>query len=68
VSLSRNLLVSQYGPRERLNAVFTAAVLQGDAELAEELCTRCRVCERACPPGTIRLHNYSIVGDLGKDA
>ena len=68
VGMSRNLLVAQYGPRVRLNSVFTAAAFDGDPELAEELCSRCRVCERACPTGAIRARTDGVVGDLDKDA
>ncbi|WP_239003189.1 4Fe-4S binding protein [Rhodovastum atsumiense] len=68
VGMSRNLLVPQYGPRVRLNSVFTATEFDGDPELAEELCTKCRICERTCPTGAIRARDDGILGDLDKDA
>ena len=68
VGMSRNLLVPQYGPRVRLNSVFTAALFEGDPECAEELCSACRVCERACPTGAIRARADGVVGDLDKEA
>ena len=68
VGMSHNLLVAQYGPRVRFNSVFTAAVFEGDLESTEELCTQCRICERACPIGAIRARADGIIGDLDKDA
>jgi epoxyqueuosine reductase len=68
VGMSHNLLVAQYGPRVRFNSVFTAAVFEGDPESTEELCTQCRICERACPIGAIRARADGIIGDLDKDA
>jgi epoxyqueuosine reductase QueG len=68
VGMSRNLLVERYGPRVRFNSVFTAAVFEGDPEYTDELCTQCRICERACPTGAIRARADGIIGDLDKDA
>jgi epoxyqueuosine reductase QueG len=68
VGMSRNLLTPEYGPRVRFNSVFTSAVFEGDAECTEELCTRCRVCERACPTGAIHARPDGVVGDLDKNA
>ena len=68
LGMSRNLLVAQYGPRVRFNSVFTAAAFAGDSECTEELCTQCRICERACPTGAIRARTDGIIGDLDKDA
>jgi epoxyqueuosine reductase QueG len=68
VGLSRNLLTPQYGPRVRFNSVFTAARFAADPELAGELCSGCRICERTCPTGAIRTRPGAVVGDLDKDA
>jgi epoxyqueuosine reductase QueG len=68
VGLSRNLLTPQYGPRVRLNSVFTAARFAADPEIADELCSGCRICERTCPTGAIRTRPGAVVGDLDKDA
>ena len=43
------LLTRGYGPRVRLVSVFTELTLDGDALLAEGLCTACGNCERICP-------------------
>ncbi len=40
----------EYGPRVRFGSVFTAADLPPDPLLAGDLCTRCMLCVRACPP------------------
>jgi epoxyqueuosine reductase QueG len=43
------LLTKEFGPRHRLVSVVTALELEGDSMLTEELCNKCRLCERACP-------------------
>ena len=68
VGLSRNLLVPEYGPRLRLNSVFTELELPGDVMLKEDLCTPCGLCEKTCPAGAIRARADRLIGDLDKDA
>jgi epoxyqueuosine reductase QueG len=68
VGLSRNLLVSEYGPRVRLNSVITAAEIAGDPMQPKDLCNGCRVCERTCPTGAICSIEGAVVGGLDKDA
>jgi len=67
VGMSRNLMVPEYGPRVRLNSIITSAELPPDPMQPEELCTKCRICEKACPTGAIRARADSILGDLDKD-
>lgn len=68
VGVSRNLLTPEYGPRLRVNSVITAAELPGDPLQPEELCTKCGVCDRACPARAIRQRDDRMTGDLDKDA
>lgn len=68
VGLSRNLLVPEWGPRLRLNTVFTTAAIEGDRELAHEVCNGCGVCATTCPAGAIRARAGAVIGDLDKDA
>lgn len=68
IGMSRNLLVAEWGPRIRLNTVFTAAAFEGDAELADELCNGCGVCAKTCPAGAIGPRDGEVIGDLDKDA
>ncbi len=68
VGLSRNLLVPEFGPRVRLNSVLTSAELPPDAMQSNDICSMCRLCERACPTGAIRSRNAGVVGDLDKTA
>ncbi|MEO0035691.1 MAG: Epoxyqueuosine reductase [Pseudomonadota bacterium] len=67
VGVSRNLLVPEYGPRLRLNSVITSAEIPPDPLLAEELCTKCGLCEKTCPARAIRTRDDGILGDLDKD-
>jgi epoxyqueuosine reductase QueG len=68
IGMSRNLLVPEYGPRVRINSVLTTAKLPGDPLQFDELCGKCRVCERTCPTGAIRARDDRVIGDLDKDA
>jgi epoxyqueuosine reductase QueG len=68
VGLARNLLVPEYGPRLRLNSVFTNVDLPGDEVLKENLCNPCGLCEKTCPTGAIRARADGLIGDLDKDA
>jgi len=68
VGVSRNLLTPEYGPRLRINSVITTAELPGDPLQPKELCTKCEVCERACPAAAIKQRDDATVGDLDKDA
>ena len=68
VSLSRNLIVPEYGPRVRLNSVFTSADLPADEMLKENLCEPCGLCEKTCPTSAIRARDDGVIGDLDKDA
>jgi epoxyqueuosine reductase QueG len=49
VGWNHTLLTREYGPRVRLVSVLTALELPGDEMIAEELCGRCRLCQKICP-------------------
>ena len=68
VALSRNLVVPEYGPRIRLNSVFTSVDLPADAMLTENLCEPCGLCDKTCPASAIRARDDGLIGDLDKDA
>ncbi len=68
VGMSHNLLTEQWGPRIRLNSVFIAADIEGDAELSRNLCNGCGLCARLCPAKAIGPVKGQVLGDLDKDA
>lgn len=49
VGWNHTLLTKEYGPRLRLVSVLTALELDGDPMVAEELCTKCLLCQKICP-------------------
>jgi epoxyqueuosine reductase QueG len=53
VSCSHNLLTPEFGPRVRLVSVFTAASIEPDQVLEQDLCINCRLCAKCCPAGAL---------------
>jgi ferredoxin len=54
LGLSKLLLTPQFGPRQRVFAVLTDAVLEPDLLIAPgAVCDGCRSCLRGCPAGAI---------------
>jgi epoxyqueuosine reductase len=49
IGFSHNLINPQFGPRVRYVSVFTAAEIEGDPVIGEELCRKCELCRRLCP-------------------
>ena len=47
------LLTPEWGPRIRLSAVVTEAVLEPDSMLKDDYCGDCHLCIDACPTGAI---------------
>jgi epoxyqueuosine reductase QueG len=68
VGTSHNLLTPQWGPRVRVNSVFTAVELDADAEIDGNLCNGCALCARLCPAGAILAKGGEVAGRLDKDA
>jgi len=59
------LLTPQFGPRQRVEAILTDAILEPDPILTEPVCDDCRECAQACPLSAISLKeqtNYTIAG------
>lgn len=52
------LLTRKYGPRVRFGSVITAAALQPDPLIEEDLCTRCMACVRMCPVHALGGEDY----------
>jgi epoxyqueuosine reductase len=55
LGLSKLFLTPQFGPRQRMFAVLTDAVLEPDPLLARSVCDECGECARACPADAIPL-------------
>ena len=53
LGLSKLFLTPQFGPRQRMYAVLTDAVLPADPLLGEPVCDECGACLRACPADAI---------------
>ncbi|GHS89082.1 hypothetical protein AGMMS49957_11690 [Synergistales bacterium] len=49
VGWNHTLLTRKYGPRHRLVSALSAQSFEGDPLIEDNLCTKCRVCEKACP-------------------
>jgi epoxyqueuosine reductase len=47
------LLTPQFGHRQRVQAILTAAELEPDPILAEPICNQCMACVESCPFGAI---------------
>lgn len=48
IGWNHTLITREFGPRHRLVSVFTALELRGDAMISQELCSKCRLCEKIC--------------------
>jgi ferredoxin len=55
LGVSKVFLTPQFGPRQRMYAVLTDAVLDADPLLSEPVCDDCGECVRACPAGAMSL-------------
>lgn len=53
LGMSKLFLTPQFGPRQRMFAVLTDAVLEPDPLFAGSVCDRCGACARACPAGAL---------------
>jgi ferredoxin len=65
LGLSKVLLTPQFGPRQRVFAVFTDAELEPTPLLDRPICDNCQACARACEAcaiGTERTEKFSIEG------
>jgi len=45
---NHTLVTPEFGPRHRLVSVLTALELEGTPLIKEELCNKCRICEKVC--------------------
>lgn len=54
VSRSHNLLTPDFGSRVRLVSVFTAAEIESDQVIKEDLCINCKLCAHCCPAGVLK--------------
>lgn len=54
LSRSHNLLTPEFGSRVRLVSVFTAAEIEPDPVLENDLCINCKLCARCCPTGVLK--------------
>jgi epoxyqueuosine reductase QueG len=53
LGLNCSILTPQFGPRVKVTSIITDCPLPTGEPLAEEMCTRCRLCVKNCPIGAI---------------
>lgn len=68
IGWNHTLLTKEYGPRVRLVSVLTAQELPGDPLVAEELCTRCLLCQKICPTQAFGGDRQVRYGEMDKKA
>ncbi|MFZ4858696.1 MAG: epoxyqueuosine reductase [Desulfuromonadaceae bacterium] len=66
VGWNHTLLTREYGPRVRLVSVLTALELPGDEMIADELCNRCRLCQKICPASVFEGDSSDRYADMNK--
>jgi len=66
VGWNHTLLTREYGPRLRLVSVLTALEVESDPLIAPELCTRCMLCRKICPPGALTGGKDSRFAEMDK--
>jgi epoxyqueuosine reductase QueG len=54
------LLTPEFGPHQRLCAIITEAPLDADPRREFGLCTGCKRCVKACPPGALKDGQYDV--------
>jgi len=68
VGMNRVLLTPEFGPRVRLVSVFTAAELNSDPMMTEDLCIKCNLCAKCCPSSAIIAREDTVIGDFDVNA
>jgi len=68
IGYSHNLINKKYGPRVRYVSVFTQLEVEGDPVLAEDLCTKCQVCQKLCPSKAFTTRKDRLIADMDMDA
>ena len=67
IGKSRLLLTRRWGPRVRLGAVVTNALLESDRPIVERFCDDCDLCVQSCPAQALDTHTLKdAVKCLGK--
>lgn len=67
IGKNRLLMTRQWGPRIRLGAVVTDALLITDSPLSENLCDDCGICVQTCPAEALNTHTLKdAIKCLGK--
>lgn len=61
------LLTPQYGPRQRVEAILTDALLEPDPILTTPVCDNCKKCAEACPLGAIGTEGKRTYHIAGKE-
>ena len=64
IGFSHNLINPQFGPRARYVSVFTAAEIDGDPMIPEDLCKKCQLCARLCPAQALSASTGKLAADF----
>ena len=68
IGWNHTLITREFGPRHRLVSVLTALELEGDLMVKEELCNKCKLCEKACPTQSFSGNNSDKYSNMDKFA
>lgn len=68
IGYSHVLLNAKYGPRVRYVSVFTSLELEPDPLVEEELCTKCRICQKLCPSQAFTTRDDQLIAAMDKKA
>lgn len=60
------LFTSQYGPRQKVQLILTAAELEPDPIVTSPICDGCMLCAKSCPFGAISETGHTELGICGK--
>lgn len=62
---NHTLITKEYGPRVRLVSIITDAELTPDKMVEEELCIKCKLCQKNCPTKAFNT-KPTLVADMDK--
>ena len=65
IGYNHTLITKEFGPRVRLVSVFTDADIIPDRMLKEDLCIKCKLCQKCCPTSAFTT-TQSLIANMDK--